>query len=350
MAGEDTETGENTVMNVTATSSSYKEPDAPKLKTNRVEDYRKCKRYITWWKRTTKVPKEIQGTHIMGNCLMDDEVSDIAHALEDDEIVGDQGLENLIKKLDDHFLTHGDSKLIQLWGIMRKTEKSAAMVWSQYLKQIKKVFRDLDRFGLKFEEKVVGIAMIEATSLDSSTRLHIESVARNMNESKELEVRNVEESIRRLIISDSEEKVLEVKECEEEQDETALWFKSGRYPGRGRNRSTGSIRRGSTRYASSSQRSLGRGQTRYQRGERGRRYNCNSDKHYKYDCDKPDQSDNFTGMVEDAGDKKEDSSFEVFACYEAEAVNKTNIIIDTGATKTVVGEATLKKDHHELGQ
>ncbi len=99
----------------------------------------------------------------------------------------------------------------------------------------------------------------------------------------------------------------------------------------------------STRYASSSQGSLGRGHSRYERGERGRCYNCNSDKHYKYDCDKPDQSDNFTGMVEDAGDKKEDSSFEVFACYEAEAFNKTNIIIDTGATKTVVGEATLKK-------
>ncbi len=116
MAGEDGENiiGENTVMSATSTSSSYKEPDAPKLRTNRVEDYRKWKRYITWWKQTTKVPKEIQGTHIMANCLMDDEVSDIAHGLEDDQIMGNQGLENLIKKLDDHFLTHGDSKLIQL--------------------------------------------------------------------------------------------------------------------------------------------------------------------------------------------------------------------------------------------
>ena len=126
MAGQD---GENTalnatVLNSTASSSSYKEPDAPKLKTNRVEDYRNWKRYITWWKRTTKVPKEIHGTHIMANCLMDDEVRDIAHALEDDQIAGDQGLENLIKKLDDHFLTHGDSKLIQLWRTMRKTKKT----------------------------------------------------------------------------------------------------------------------------------------------------------------------------------------------------------------------------------
>ena len=53
----------------------------------------------------------------------------------------------------------------------------------------------------------------------------------------------------------------------------------------------------------------------------------------------------FTGtlQIDDAGDKKEDSSFEVFACYETGVVNKTNIIIDTGATKTVVGETTLKK-------
>ena len=338
MAGEE---GDNTMLNVTSVASSYKEPDAPKLRTNRVEEYRKWKRYITWWRRTTKVPKEIHGTHITANCLMDDD-SDIAHALEDDQIVGDQGLENLIKKLDDHFLTHGDSKLIQLWGIMRRTEKSASMVWSQYLKQIKKVFRDLERFGLKFEEKAISIAMIEATNLDLSTKLHIESVARKMNESKELEVKNVEESVKRLIISDSEEKVLELKESEEDQDETALWFKSNRYPGRGRNRSTGSIKRGPSRYAAGPRRSQGRSYSRYQRGERGRCYNCNSDKHYKYDCDKPDQTDNFTGMVENAEDNKEDSSFEVFACYDTEAVNKTDIIIDTGATKTVIGELTLK--------
>ncbi len=152
MAGDENDT---VLENTTTFSSvsSYKEPDAPKLRTNRIEDYRKWKRYITWWKRTTKVPKEIHGTHIMANCLTDDEVSDIAHALEDYQIAGDQGLENLIKKLDDHFLTNGDSNVIQLWRAMRKTEKSADMIWSQYLKQIKKVFRDLARVGLHFEEK-----------------------------------------------------------------------------------------------------------------------------------------------------------------------------------------------------
>ncbi len=67
----------------------------------------------------------------------------------------------------------------------------------------------------------MSIAMIDATNLDSGTKLHIESVARNMNDSRELEIKNVEESVRRLIISDSEEKVLEVKESEEDQDETS---------------------------------------------------------------------------------------------------------------------------------
>ncbi len=148
---------------------------------------------------------------------------------------------------------------------MRKTEKSADMVWSQYLKQIKKVFRDLERFGLKFEEKVVSIAMIDATNLDSGTKLHIDSVARNMNDSKELEIKNVEESVRRLIIS----KVLEVKESEEDQDETTLWFKSNRFSGRGRNRNTGSIRRGFKRNASTAQRNPSRSYSRYQRRERG---------------------------------------------------------------------------------
>ena len=105
----------------------------------------------------------------------------------------------------------------------------------------------------------------------------------------------------------------------------------------------GSIRRGPTRPGSTNQRHTSRGYSRYQRGERGRCYNCNSDKHYKYDYDKPDQSDNFTGLVEDAENKTGDSSFEVFACFDTETVTRANIIIDTGATKTVIGEKTLEK-------
>ncbi len=54
------------------------------------------------------------------------------------------------------------------------------------------MLRDLARFGLNFEEKGVSIAMIDATNLDSGTKLHIESVARYMNDSKELEIKNVE--------------------------------------------------------------------------------------------------------------------------------------------------------------
>ncbi len=48
-------------------------------------------------------------------------------------------------------------------------------------------------------------------------------------------------------------------------------------------------------------------------------------------------------MVEDAEDKREDSSFEVSACFDSEGVTKANIIIETGATKTVIGETTLEK-------
>ncbi len=48
-------------------------------------------------------------------------------------------------------------------------------------------------------------------------------------------------------------------------------------------------------------------------------------------------------MVEDAEDEREDSSFEVFECFDSEAVTTANIIIDTGATKTVIGETTLQK-------
>ena len=62
----------------------------------------------------------------------------------------------------------------------------------------------------------------------------------------------------------------------------------------------------------------------------------------------------FTGVVQNGKDEKYDSkddSFEVFACWNetkersnnAQETYSLNAIVDTGATKTVIGEMVLEK-------
>ena len=53
------------------------------------------------------------------------------------------------------------------------------MSWLQYIKQTKQVFPDLERFGLTIGGKVVAFAMLDATEIETGTKLNIESVARN---------------------------------------------------------------------------------------------------------------------------------------------------------------------------
>ncbi len=65
------------------------------------------------------------------------------------------------------------------------------MTWTQYIKQTKQVFRDLDKFGLNLRDKVVAIAMIEATKLEASTKLYLENMARNLHMSRDLCTKNV---------------------------------------------------------------------------------------------------------------------------------------------------------------
>ncbi len=53
---------------------------------------------------------------------------------------------------------------------MRKCEKTESMSWKECLRKIQQAFRDLENFGIKFEDKVVGIEMIDGTNLDAGTK------------------------------------------------------------------------------------------------------------------------------------------------------------------------------------
>ena len=146
------------------TKTTIKDQEAPKLRTNKAEDYRKWKRYVSWWRTGTKKPADRQAAHIIMHGIIDEEVSRLAHELTDEQVNLAGGVDNLIRILDEHFLSNAESKLIKFWRARRKHEKTDEMTWTQYIKQTKQVFRDLDKFGLKLGDKVVAIAMIEAST------------------------------------------------------------------------------------------------------------------------------------------------------------------------------------------
>ncbi len=198
MSDEVTTLDTNTTSNgTTVVRREGSKDDPPKLKTNRIEEYHRWRRYIKWWTATAKIPKERHGTHVMMHCLLNEEISELAQALTDEEVIGDDGLDNLLKMLDEHFLSNSDSRLFQLCRNMRNCEKTEVMSWKEHLRKIQQAFRDLEKFGIKFEDKVIGIAMTDGTNLDAGTKLHIESVARNLDAERKLIPKHVADSTKR---------------------------------------------------------------------------------------------------------------------------------------------------------
>ena len=239
---------------------------------------------------------------------------------------------------------------------MRKHEQTDSVTWPQYVKQMKQVIRDLERFGLNLGDKAVAIAMIEGTELEASTKLHIESVAGNSHPTHDLSTNNVEESLRRLIMDDKEQKVLEVVEVkqteEDKQSENtgdeALWVRSSRFHRGARNRRYQGGNRGANAN-NNGQRGLIRGSRGGFRRPHNRCFTCNSDKHYAVYCDA--EQSQFTGLVSQTNASvTRDDSFETSACTHVMNSKHVNLIIDTGASKTVVGQRTLNKNTEDWSE
>ncbi len=170
-----------------------KETDnAPKLKSNTVEEYLRWKRYIKWWKSTTKMPKSRMTTHIIMHCINDGTVSEKLLDMDDDGLTNDEGLKKIMEVMDAHFLTNHESKLFNTWTLPRKTEKKSDMSCDIYIKKVNQIVKELERQGLKLGDKANAVALISASNLDSNSRLHIESVARNLNNNQGLSAKYIE--------------------------------------------------------------------------------------------------------------------------------------------------------------
>ncbi len=92
-------------------------------------------------------------THIIMHCISDSTVSDKLMDTEDDELTNDEGLQNVLNKLDEHFLTNHESKVFNTWTILRKTEKTSDMSWETYIKTVSQIVKGLERCGIHFGQK-----------------------------------------------------------------------------------------------------------------------------------------------------------------------------------------------------
>ncbi len=362
---EDTSAVNSTLDQTVSSGNSIRESQSeiPKLRSNGLEEYLRWKRYVKWWSEATKLSKTRWGTQIMMHGVIDPEVSEVIHGISDEEITGTEGLANLIKTLDDHFLDHTEGKLFTLWRRLLDFSKTDEMTWMEYIKRIKTITRGLEKYGLSMSDRMKSIAMIEAGKLDQNTKLHVESVARNLNENQNLVPKCVEDSLRRLDSNEAKIQPVHAQNCEteikedendeESKEKQTLWVRNARgkfVPFR----RGGINKRGARGF---------RGRFSYKRGNC---YTCGSDRHYAANCDqkqnnahpnpgntrgkdpKSNNQDNFTGLVERMEDQ-EDNSFEIFAVSSNES-SEMNMIVDTGTTKTVIGENILWSIMNQISQ
>ncbi len=109
------------------------------------------------------------------------------------------------------------------------------MSWETYIKKVNQIIKDLERHGLKLGDKANAVAVISACNLDSNSKLHIESVARNLSNNKELSGKLVEEVLLRFRHETETESKNEMTTAENDEttncntttDETAYWINRG---------------------------------------------------------------------------------------------------------------------------
>ena len=202
---DETSTSDSTLTQRSNSQSGdkVKEVAAPKLRGNRAEEYHRWGRHVNCWIEDTRVPARRRAAHLIMHCIRNPDVAETVHAMTDANINCEEGIHNLMETLDEYFLSNSKSKLFNLWRQMRKWEKTPDITWDQYLKKQKKIFRDLEKYGLKLDDKITCVAMIDGTNLDQNTKLHIESVARNQSEDKKLHPKFVDEAIRRMVSDES---------------------------------------------------------------------------------------------------------------------------------------------------
>ncbi len=150
-------------------------------------------------------------------------------ALEDAEC--DEGVQNLLELLDDHFKPNTFVRKMSLWRQFRRCEKTPEISWNEYTKRMKRLRADLLHQNLVISDDLFCIALIDGSNLDATCKLNVESVARSADPANRLTVKNTEEAILRMRGTEDDEasKILVATEADDEAAESDInWMRNGR--------------------------------------------------------------------------------------------------------------------------
>ena len=125
-----------------ASSREGSKDDPPKLRTNRFEeDHRLITDISNGQLWVPKYLKKDNITHVMTHCLLHEEISELAQALTDDEVLEENGLDNFLKILDEfkvfNNLIQGCSNSGETCESARKPKVCRAKsIWEKYSRHI----------------------------------------------------------------------------------------------------------------------------------------------------------------------------------------------------------------------
>ena len=192
----------------TAASTSTKQTvrkdcDVPKLKS---DDYTRWKKNIVWWSTTlTKIENSNRAPHIILSAIYDPEVHDVATNTNHEDAECEDGVQNLLNLLDDHFRPNTFIRKTKLWRTFRRCEKNPETSWNEYTKKMKRLKADLLHQNLVISDDLFCIALIDGSNLDANCKLNVESVARCAEPTNRLTIKNTEEAILRMRSTEEEE-------------------------------------------------------------------------------------------------------------------------------------------------
>ena len=93
----------DTAASVSVRQTVRKDCDVPKLKSSTCDDYTRWKKNIVGWSTLTRIEKKNQAPYIILSAIFDPEVHDVATNMDHEDAECEDGVQNLLTLLDDHF-------------------------------------------------------------------------------------------------------------------------------------------------------------------------------------------------------------------------------------------------------
>ncbi len=81
------------------------------------------------------------------NGLANARTKDVASRLPKSRVSTENGIKELIKHLDKHFLPNTFARKMEAWSRQKKTEKTEGISWEEFLTRMRKWRQDLESYG-----------------------------------------------------------------------------------------------------------------------------------------------------------------------------------------------------------